>query len=126
MMYNPKYRMKLYNHKLATQPLRDLLSLAGRPRTAEQEHNVAALLGAYKRMRGSFSTSQLGADLDAIYSGAFSTANRVCSELSWLHSELFPMLTEAEERLLERSGALKARFEASQGLSREVAPILRH
>ncbi len=127
-MYNPKYRTKFYHHKLATQPLRDLLLLAGRPRTAAQEHSVAALLGAYKRMRGSFPTPELAAGLDAIYSRAFSIANRVISELAGLGSELYPMLSEAEERSLERfeEGALKARSEASRALDREVAPILRH
>jgi hypothetical protein len=40
----------LANHKLATQPLRDLLFLAGRPIAQQEKRISASTVRAYKRM----------------------------------------------------------------------------
>ena len=126
------YRKTLYSHKLATQPLRDLLLMAGRPTTQAENRILAALVRAYNRMRGTFPSKQLGTDLDALYSRAFSVANRELFALALLKAQLNPILPEAEERSLARTtrqskkGTLRARSEASRAFRRDAAPVLRH
>jgi hypothetical protein len=84
------YAKRLYSHKLATQPLRDLLLMARRPTTKKENRIIAALVCAYKRMRGTFPSKQLGTDLDALYSRAFSAADRTVFALAVLKAELTP------------------------------------
>ena len=69
-----KYRKTLYNHKLATQPLRDVVAMAGPAITPEEMQILVSVVGSYKRMRGAFPTEQLRTDLDALYTKAFMTA----------------------------------------------------
>lgn len=71
------YIKTLHNHKLATQPLRDLLALAGPARTPEEIQILVSVVRSYKRMRGAFPTKQLRNNLDALYTQAFFRVNRV-------------------------------------------------
>ena len=82
------YLKTLYSHKLATQPLRDLLSMTGRPVTRAEKRILASLVRSYKRMRGAFPTKQLGNDLDALYTKAFSIVNDTVSALAALASHV--------------------------------------
>jgi hypothetical protein len=87
----------LANHKLATQPLRDLLLMAGRSTTPAEKRIMASLIRAYKRMRGAFPTKQLGNDLDALYTKAFSIVNDTVFALVGLKVELDPLFPEPRD-----------------------------
>ena|ERR1700686_2020361 len=114
----------LANHKLATQPLRDLLLLAGRPTTQHEERISASTVRAYKRMGDSFPSRQLGKDLDALYSRAFSAVDRTVFALAVLKARLTPLLPETNGRSQART-TLKTRSEASHAFRRDAAPILK-
>lgn len=111
------------NHKLATQPLRDLLSMAGRPENPAEKRIIASLVRAYKRMRGKFPTKQLGDYLDALYTDALSVVDRTVAALAGLSSQYGWLALETKERSKEEF--LNAVFEASHELNPDLAPILK-
>ena len=115
---------ELLHNKLATQPLRDLLLMAGHPLTSEEKRILASLVRAYKRMGDSFPSKQLGKDLDALYSKTFSAAYRPVIALAVLKAELTPLLPENEGALPART-TLRARSAISHAFRRDAAPILK-
>lgn len=125
------YLKTLYSHKLATQPLRDLLSMTGRPVTRAEKRILASLVRSYKRMRGAFPTKQLGNDLDALYTKAFSIVNDTVSALAALASQYGWLAIESKEpspartTLQSKRETLKAVFEASHELNPDVAAVLK-
>jgi hypothetical protein len=122
-----KYRKTLYNHKLATQPLRDLLALAGPATTPEEMHILVSVVGSYKRMRGAFPTEQLRNDLDALYSKAFSRVSDTVGALSALKSDYGWLAIKSKEPSTQppKQEILGAVYEASNELNPEVAPVLK-
>jgi hypothetical protein len=110
------------NHKLATQPLRDLLSMAGSPTTPQEKRILASLVSSYKRMRGTFPTKQHGDYLDALYTEAFSVVNRTVAALSALESHYGVLAIETKE--LSKEEALNAVFQASGELNPDIAPVI--
>ncbi len=117
-----KYRKTLYNHKLATQPLRDVVALAGPAITPEEMQILVSVVGSYKRMRGAFPTEQLRTDLDALYTKAFKTAFDTVVALSSLTTDYGWLAIEGKE--LSKEEILGAVFEASNELTPEVAQVL--
>jgi hypothetical protein len=122
-----KYRKTLYNHKLATQPLRDLLELAGPATTPEEMQMLVSVVRSYKRMRGAFPTKQLRNDLDALYTQSFSRANDTVFALAVLKSDYGWLAIESKEPSTQPSQQeiLGALFEASHELIAEAAPVLK-
>ncbi len=125
------YVKTLYFHQLATQPLRDLLSMAGRPVTRAEKRTLASLVRAYQRMRGAFPTKQLGNDLDVLYTKAFSIVNDTVSALAGLASEYGWLVMESKEpspartTLQSKRETLNMVFAASHELNPEAAAVLK-
>ena len=118
------YVKTMYSHKLASQPLRDLLSMVGRPVTRAEKRILASLGRSYKRMRGAFPTKQLGNDLDALYTKAFSIVNDTEFALAALAFQYGWLAIETKEPSLAKEETLKAVFEASHELNPELAAVL--
>jgi hypothetical protein len=113
----------LYNHKLATQPLRDLLAMAGQPKSPASKRILASVVGSYKRMRGAFPTKQLGNDLDALYTNAFSAVDRTVFALAMLKSQYGWLAIESKE--LSKEEILGAVYEVSGELDPDAARVLK-
>jgi hypothetical protein len=122
---------ELSRNKLATQPLKNLLLIVGWATTPQEERILAALLRDYKRMRSTFPSKQLGTDLDALYSQAFSAVHRVVLALTGFGGEYCSLLLEAKglslARMTPRSKPkiLKVCYEASDLVRRDVTSILK-
>ena len=119
-----KYRKTLYNHKLATQPLRDVLALAGPAITPEEMQILVAVVGSYQRMRGAFPTEQLRNDLDALYTPAFKTAFDTVSALASLSSDYGWLAIENMPTQPSKEEILGAVYAASHELKPEIAAVL--
>jgi len=121
-----KYRKTLYNHKLATQPLRDLLALAGPAITPEEMQILVAVVGSYQRMRGGFPTERLRNDLDALYTKAFKTAFDTVSALASLSSDYGWLAIKSMEPSTQPSKEeiLGAVYAASHELNPEIVAVL--
>jgi len=82
-------------------------------------------------MRGAFPTKQLGNDLDALYSEAFSVVNDTVSALAELEAQYGWLAIESKEpspagmTLQSEQEILDAAFEGSGELDPDVAPILK-
>ncbi|MFZ0293309.1 MAG: hypothetical protein WAL52_06865 [Candidatus Sulfotelmatobacter sp.] len=121
-----KYVKTLYNHKLATQPLRDLLEMVGPAKTPEEQHILASLVGSYKRMRAGSPSKQLRNDVDALYTKAFLRVSNTVSALSALVSDYGWLAIKSKEPSTQPSkqDILGAVYEASDEVKPDIAPVL--
>ena len=121
----------LTNHPLATQPLRKLLSAAGRPETPAEKRIIASLDRAYKRMGTMFPSERFGDYLDALYTEVLSVVNGAVSAMAALSSQYAWLAIETEVPSLARmtpqskDKTLSAMFEASEELiNPDLAAVL--
>ena len=121
----------LTNHPLATQPLRDLLDMAGRPETPAQKRIFASLDRAYKRMGTMFPSEQFGDYLDALYRETFSVVDNAVfalAALAWQHGRL---AIETKEPSLDgtplqsKEKTVDAVLEAAHELDPDVAAVVK-